>query len=343
MINSKRIRNYLYYLFVISITPFFLLILNSCSKDSLESLYSYQIIDVDSNLSYNSSYIVVFGDIQNYMSPENISFYRQSLSWIYSQKIKGHDIPCVIELGDITNSNTTEEWSCFYNSTRNLTDIVPFFFCVGNHDYDWDKDGLIHDRSSTKINDYYNFPMSQKYIVERYEENANENIIAKVNIGASPIYLLILEYGPRVEVVDWAMRQVESSPEKKFILITHEYLTRDGQLDEVGTYAKLQFTNTPTTWTSPKYLWDNLVKTNNNILGVVCGHNGFFANLWSQNDYGREIPQMLFNLQYLDNGGDGWIELWEIPNGSNTVNVRLYNTITRSFYEDKSFNFFLNY
>ena len=71
-----------------------------------------------------------------------------------------------------------------------------------------------------------------------------------------------------------------------------------------------------------------------NLPHLLCGHNGFMQHLFSKNSTGREVAQMLFNLQYQANGGDGWIQLWEIPADRDSIHVQTYNTIRRTFSSD---------
>ena len=143
--------------------------------------------------------------------------------------------------------------------------------------------------------------------------------------------MISLEFGPREEVVDWAKQFVLSNPEKEFILMTHEWLTSDGKRVSTNSFAESHF-NGYSSYSTPEYIWSDLVYPNNNVLCVLCGHNGFSANLLSQNSCGRVVPQVLFNLQYQDNGGNGLIQLWEIPYQSDSINICVYDTINHDWY-----------
>ena len=59
-------------------------------------------------------------------------------------------------------------------------------------------------------------------------------------------------------------------------------------------------------------------------------------------DFGP-VPQILFNLQYQDNGGDGLIQLWESPNNSNVVNISAYDTFNRDWFMTDSTSFSFNF
>ena len=99
-----------------------------------------------------------------------------------------------------------------------------------------------------------------------------------------------------------------------------------------------------TTVTTPRQLWENLISENDNIVCLLCGHNGFSAHLTTLNKSGRDVEQILFNLQYQANGGDGWVQIWEFPKDKDYATVEVYNTITRQFHPDiHSFQFKYKY
>lgn len=114
--------------------------------------------------------------------------------------------------------------------------------------------------------------------------------------------------------------------------MTHEWLSRYGDRLDDDSDANLQFSHS--SHTTPQEIWNSLVYPNDNIVCVLCGHNGFCKYLFSKNKVGRDVCQILFNLQYQENGGDGMIQLWEFPANENAINISVYNTITRQFHPD---------
>ena len=286
---------------------------------------------VDSGINPESEYLMVIGDIQVYTSsPEANVFYVKTIEWMIEQYSRGLKIESVLQVGDVTENNKPALWNNFKTATSDIATMIPYFVCTGNHDYDWGERAAIPDRSSTHINEYCHFRLSDSRIVEYYEGNSLENYVAALpeEIGAS---LLVLEFGPRTEVVRWAKNYVEKHKDKRFILMTHEWLTTAGERISTGSYAERQFKGY-STYSSPEELWESLVKPNDNIVCVLCGHNGFSSKLFSENDAGREVPQILFNLQYQENGGNGLVHLWEFPQGSEYVNICCYDTFNRDWY-----------
>lgn len=281
----------------------------------------------DSVLASQSEYLVVFGDLQSYtLSSFNMRYYDVSISWIIEQLRLKKQIRSVLIVGDITETNSLEQWSCFRDSSYPLAKIIPIYSCTGNHDYEWDETSRIHSRSSTHINSYAHFPTTDSGIVSYYQNKSLENYVARLNINNYDLYLLVLEFGPREEVISWAKRIVEEHSDSRFILLTHEWLTSRGhRISKGSSYAEAHFHGF-SSYNTPEDIWNTLVKPNDNILCVICGHNGFSAKLLSENDAGRQVPQILFNLQSLQNGGNGLIQIWEFPEESDFVNVCAFDT-----------------
>ena len=311
-----------------------------CACDKNDIFHSEWVLQpVDENLDNNSEYIVVIGDIQNYTDNKAYSeYYKETMCWIWSQYQQGVKIKCVLQLGDITNSNARHQYETFYECTIPVANIIPYIACIGNHDYEWNADFKIEDRARTFFSEYTSFELTKSLIVDSFESGRMENIIVETSLNGRPYYILVLEFGARHEVIEWANSFVKRHPDKRFILMTHEYLARKGERVSADSYAELQLRNT--TWSTPEKLWTDLIKDNNNIVCVLCGHNGFYGRKFSLNSHGRMVPQVLFNLQYQDHGGDGLIQLWEFPQNNDSVYIDIYHTIQRAWYRDEIFDRF---
>ena len=319
-----------------------LLLLSFLSCEKTDSYSKRQLLPADPVLHATSAYIAVLGDIQIYTAGiAYMSYLEGTMDWLWSQKRHGTNIACILQDGDVSDNNDIHEWERFRSVTEMVAAETPFITCTGNHDYDWDKDYHINDRRSTHINEYASFPLTLSRIDASFEPDRIENVVIRNEIAGERYDILVLEFGPRTEVLDWAREYVSSRPDRKFILMTHEFLSREGERVSGGSYAGRQLRNT--TWSSPEDVWRNLVKDNDNIVCVLCGHNGFSTRLYSTNSFGREVPQILFNLQYQEYGGDGWIQLWEFPDKSDSVSVSVYNTIRREMHPDPATRFKFRY
>lgn len=311
---------------------FFLAIigLGSCSSDELLE---------NSNIPKNpptNVYVAVFGDIQYYTtSSESIDLYQKSIDWILNKSKEGMCFACVLHTGDITQSNSAYQYAFFNRATKQLATEIPFYSMIGNHDYTW-VDRKITNRQSTLFNDYVKFPLSTQKVVAWFEKDRMENIVVDNLIYGQHYDLLILEFGPRKEVVAWANSIVKQHPERNYILMTHEYLEKGGGRRTSNLTCSVQFEGM--NYLTPDQLWNQLIKCNDNIRLVLCGHvGGLYAVTIDTNDFGREIPQIQHNIQSVEYRYDNWLMLWDFPIESDSARVYIYNTNTgKSFNEQKS-------
>lgn len=293
----------------------------------------------DNNLCEECEYLFVLGDIQEYTAnKQKMDYYNKTISWIGSQ-CQYFDACAIIQTGDITANNHRDQWSHFYSSTHSIADNIPFISCVGNHDYDWNNNLIIESRESTLFSQYTAFSVTLMSLVEVYQHEKMENSVYKLHINNKEFRILTLEYGTRPAVVNWALSHVKNNPHINYIILTHEFLSANGERLKYYCSAQEQFKED---YLFLDQVWETFISECANIKAVICGHNGFNKVLYSDNKYGKSIPQVLFNLQYQENGGNGYVELWEFSKNSNNVYMSIYDTINREFLTEKVLLFSYN-
>lgn len=308
-------------------------------------------ITADDVLNPESEYIVVIGDIQEYISPydlqtDSYEYFLSTMGWIYAQQRSYNNIKCVLQDGDITWANMYSQWYRYKVGASFFEDTLPLLICTGNHDYDWsrsnDERWVIEDRKSSMINSFFPGKALETCIVHRFEPNVADNYIAEIKIGDDKINILVLEFAPRIEVVDWACKIVSSTPNERYILMTHEMLSKYGFIAKDSS-SEYHFRGTSSSYSTPLDIWEKLVYPNNNIICTLCGHNDYFNHVKLENASGRKVSNILFNLQYQANGGDGKIMLWEFKPNNKTFTISIYNTITRSIETEMTSAFDIGY
>lgn len=311
---------------------FLYLCLQSCLADET-------LTPVDSS----TVYMAVFGDVQYLtMNKTDVEVYKKSVDWILRKKTEGYHFNCILYTGDITMTNLPYQWQLFQNSTSLLAHEIPIITMTGDHDYTWVDGGHIEDRSSTHINEYLQQTSTTPKIVAWYEEGHLENIVVENTIHGQRLDLLVLEFGPREEVVAWADAYVKAHPDHHFILMNHEYLEKNGRIRTDHLKCERRLRNT--SYLTPEQLWNKLIKCNDNIRCVLCGHVGsLYALTHGKNDFDREIPQIEHNIQAEPYRFDNWLMMWEFPADSDSANVYIYNTQTEQYFEDKRILFKFKY
>lgn len=293
-------------------------------------------------LNTSSDYIAIFGDIQYYTNLQYINLYRHSIDWILHENKNGRNIECVLHTGDITQTNDESQYEDFYYATYYLGTELPYYSLIGDHDYTW-YDGIhIDGREDTHFNEYAVFPQSMQHVVAQFETGRMENIVVRTVVQGQDLYFILLEFGPRDEVVEWANQYVKRNPDIKFIVCTHEYLEMGGGRRTKGLKCVGRLQNT--TYNTPEQLWNRLIKCNDNIICVLCGHvGGLYALTIDVNDYGHEVAQIQHNIQGSQYRYDNWLMLWEFPEKGDSANVLIFNTKTEQYYDNKTTLFRFKY
>ncbi len=273
--------------------------------------------------------IVLLPDTQFYsaMYPE---VFQSQTDWIVRQRHR-HNIQFVLHLGDVTHNNTHPQWANAYRAMETLQKAgIPFLLASGNHDIGtW---GRAKDRQS-HFSDYF----LQKGRVSGESENA----YLRVTVGEAKFLLLVLEFGPRDAVVDWANALVKRHPDHHAILVTHAYLYSDGTRYDWDTKGSAQRWNPRERYginqsaegvNDGEALWRKLVSRHPQFAFTFNGHvlNDGVGYLASAGAHGRRVHQMLVNYQRgvqpdRKNGGGGFLRLLEVQADGRTIVVRDYS------------------
>lgn len=296
--------------------------------------------------------MIVLGDPQGYIKYDiNQPLFDLCTAWI-ADNVDHLNIKAVLCTGDLVEQNenitmnrrmlnqTSEEmWKAVSRSFERLDNKVPYIIACGNHDYGY--------RSSecgiTHFPDYFPFSRNSTWRDCLVADYPNRNGVVSLENAAfefdepnwGKILVITSEFAPRDEVLDWA-RALAAKPEyadHKVIFITHSYLRhRDAEYTDNEPYKI-----TPRNW--GRQIWEKLVQPSSNIRLVVCGHTGVpgefedaVAYRVDKNAAGKDVHQMMFNVQVLGggwegNGGDGWLRILEFMPDGRTVKARTYSPL----------------
>lgn len=312
--------------------------LGSCSKEEM-LLPIYENAELGKmweGFDPESDYLVVVGDVQTYVAEEGkyLPYFNASMRWVAHEVGCGAPIQGMLFVGDLTDNNSEQQWRTFRRTADIAAPCIPTVGCSGNHDFDWKRGKNPNDenfiailsRASTGLTRYACFAGLEDRIVERYDASI-DNICVELTIHGSPLYLLSLEFSPRPDVLKWAAEIISHHPEKRFLIMTHEMLHTDGSLIESGSFGQQQFAPYGIPYSNPIDVWERLIYPYDNVIACLCGHNAYSLQLLKENSAGREVPIVLFNLQYRENGGNGELELWEFTHGGE-VRISIISTLT---------------
>ncbi len=245
---------------------------------------------------------------------------------------------------------------------------LPFGVAPGNHDYDamWSVDsfppnlsksrselrivpedvGMIHvgglDNFRSAFGDDKPFFAGKSWYVDSFRGGADSAQIFRA--GGYTFLHLALEMQADDEVVAWSRSVLVKYPGLPTIISTHDYLNVHGErhpnpivdLDRVD----------PDHHNSAEELFQKLIKPNDQIFMVLCGHQHGQSRRTDRNDLGHVVHQILADYQdrgqsALDAGqpvdrffrrpvgvGDGWFRILRFDTSRRvpTVEVRTYST-----------------
>jgi len=294
--------------------------------------------------------------------------FRQ-MDYIAANSIKnGGNISFALHVGDFVNYYSKEkmEWELADKGMSILDGEIPYAVTIGNHDYD--KQVVNKSSGDTKKNKLEGGRTFIKYFGPESSHFKNKIWYKGFYNGGMDSYymfdtpkgqflVLSLEIEPSDEVLFWAKRVIEENQNIPTILLIHKYI-------EIGydKYSPGQAYLYPVSYrkgfpaNSSKEVFEKLVKPNNQIFLILCGHS--FKEFEGEsvrtdvNDKGYKIYSILSDyqgrneicknnglLELSDRTGDGWMRLLDFDFKNNFIQVRTYSTEFKIFEKDTNSDF----
>lgn len=282
-----------------------------------------------------SATIAVFPDTQYYIDCRSPHFRRQ-VEWVMAQRT-ARNIRAAVTLGDLTEHNLKEEWEFYKESLKPLDPTFPFLLNLGNHDYG---DAGSANSRKTFFGEYFDnkFVEQTKALVETLEPGKLENAFYSIDLGKVSVGVIILEWSPRKKTVDWANEVIKKHPKHRIMMATHAYLYSDSTRYDFKKHGTAQEWNSLAYPTAKgegaadgnhdgEMLWQAVFKKYPNVFLTVNGHvlNNGTGVLTSKGDKGNTVHQILVNYQMLDEGGLGYLRLFEFLPDGKTLHVKTYS------------------
>jgi 3',5'-cyclic AMP phosphodiesterase CpdA len=260
-------------------------------------------------------------------------------AWWISQKAEELGIAYVFHLGDIVHNNTDLEWERASAAMSLLDGVVPYALVPGNHDYG--PSGAATSRDSG-LNAWFSFAdaAAAPSFGGAFEMGKLDNTYRVFEAGGHAWIALLLEWGPRDEVVAWADAVMTAHPDRLGILVTHAYLDNNDLRQDHTDELHPQKHNphdyaTPGSVNDGEELWQKLVRRHRFVMtlsGHILGDGaGYLASV---DDHGRVVHQMLANYQMRAIGGEGYLRLLELMPDGRTVHVRTYSPLLDRYLVD---------
>lgn len=275
--------------------------------------------------------LAVLPDTQYYASCREDHLSAQA-QWV-AREFKQRKMLATLQLGDLTEHNTPDEWKFVQEKLAPLSEAGPLLVASGNHDYG--NHGSADERH-TLFDEYFSKPAkkTKAVVAETMTKDSLENAYYRIEAPGFTLGVLILEWSPRQSSVAWAKEALKAYPNDKKIFITHAYLYYDGTRYDWAKYQDQQkwspfvygtalrdteAKSEPNNWIPEgvydgERLWKELLFSTPGLFLTLNGHvlGDGSGVLTSQGEAGNQVHQVLTNFQMLDEGGLGYLRLIEI-------------------------------
>ena len=299
----------------------------------------------------NSWSLILFPDVQTYVKFDyNQPILDLMVAWVSNnmETLNTKMVLCtgdLVEQNDLFNPNgksanqaSVSQWEAVSSAFGRLDGLLPYILTTGNHDY-----GILSAENRFTHFDKY-FPPNKNRLNQKMLREVGTNVEGRPTLAnatyefVSPhgrkFLVLVLEFAPRDETLEWAKKVIEKEQynDHTVILLTHSYLDHNNNHIVKEGY-KLS---------NPNYgeaIWQKLVQPSKNIEMVLAGHiakpddlHAHIAFRVDKNAAGKKVSQMVFNAQALGggwhgNGGDGWLRILEFLPDGKTVKVKTFSPL----------------
>ncbi len=225
------------------------------------------------------------------------------------------EIPFVAHLGDVVDQvNQDGEWQTADRAMRTLDDAdLPYSILAGNHD--------VRDSSDTVYDTDYNLaqePYLKYFGADRAAQQATYGGSDPTGFNQYHVFeaegqqfmVLALSWRASDATLDWAEQVMDAHPTVPVILTSHEVI--DIESDGV----------TPKDTPYGLRLWDELIRSNDQIFMTLNGHFHGAARQTKLNDAGNPVTQIVIDYQMAYEGGNGYLGLFEFDLTNNRISVQ---------------------
>jgi hypothetical protein len=274
--------------------------------------------------------IAVIPDTQNEVTRAADTRFSNRAAYLVDNK-SALDLRYMVQVGDLVNwgNVASAQFDKVSAELEPLEAAIPWSGAIGNHDTgavcaggSACPGGLTH--STVRDTSGYNraFPTSRfPQLQGTFAANRIDNAYQTFRAGEVNWLVLNLELWPRPAVVTWAQDVVESHPNHNVIVVTHSYLEADGSIGtNNGGYGD----------TTPKYLFDHLIKAYPNIKMVLSGHVGDSAVRTDTGTAGNKIVSLLQCFHSQTNP----VRIVKIDTAAGSVTSSVYSPQTKTSYPE---------
>lgn len=239
-----------------------------------------------------------------------------------------NNLEYVFNVGDLTDTSTQTEWNRVVKGFDMLTEAgIDYTFIRGNHD------------TVDTFNANLTYEKYGEGIVDGTYCGDLTSFYRKVEIGGNKYLIVVLDWDPSDEVLEWASGVVKAHPDYNVIVATHGYAAPEN-------YDNLVLSGQAVENNNGQGIWDKFVSKHENITLVICGHT-IIKNVDTRTDIGdngNTVTTLVVNPQETDNvmkkagyeHGTGLVAHLYFSNAGRDVQVRYYSSVLQKWFRSDS-------
>lgn len=270
-------------------------------------------------------------DLMHYLGDYILANYEeQKIKWAF----------CVGDNAD-ASGDWDNEFKCISDELYRLDGKVRFVTTPGNHDYD---DNCKETRNLTWYNKYYSQERLSQYedFGGVYQENNTQNSYYLTETEGVKYLIMSIEFGADDGVLEWANKIASFYPDRRIIVITHGYLSNDGELlSEEKAHAPTSYG-----WKGKvgindgDEIYNEFIKKHENMFMVLCGHIPVDDITYREDlgENGNVIMSFLIDGQGLLNNAasENLLALLNFDEKNQVISVNYLSTITGKLYNKQN-------
>lgn len=246
------------------------------------------------------------------MTSEAPAIYHGVTRWLV-EHATGLGLRLVVHVGDVVDGGAGDEaqYAAAARAHSTVLDAgIPLLVTAGNHDYD---DMLAASRSLQMFNRYVGSGVlaDRPWYGGSGPGGGAENSYALLDGPGGGLLAVMLEFGPRPDVVAWADEVLTGNAGRPAIVLTHSYLDPDAERTQSRSrFHPRAYPATPDALDGDE-LWQRLIRRHSDVVMVLCGHQvpGPVSHRVDLNDAGRPVLQSFQNWQCAPAGLFGCIRI----------------------------------
>lgn len=313
-----------------------------CSASSMKPIIFFLTLGVFGITQAAESFtLVVLPDTQNYLKyPKGDQMFQAQVDWIRDQR-SSENIVFVCHEGDVTDNNSKAQWTRAREIMSSLDGVVPYAICVGNHDIAYE--GPLQ----SPLLDYFCIADFEKQPGWGGQMQGQNCFWHTFSAGGLDFLVLSLDFGPSDEMLAWADSILDAHPNRKAILLTHEFLGDEGVLSDPKSSKNARFYGSHHDGKARncgQEIWDKHVRKHPQYFLTLNGHyKGPAARNSMRGDRGNTVHQLMANYQYTANGGNGYLRVLKFLPEAQRIEVRTYSPHLKATLDDEANSFDLDF